>query len=81
MIFQIPKSILRGTFSDLLDAIIQGPWTEMAKLRAIFRWLTSIDAYNLVINEIPPTYSPLEYFKKIQENKGNHAHLFSGLCQ
>jgi len=56
-------------------------WSEMETLRALFLWVTSIDVYSLQTEAEPPTHSPLEYFLKIKNNNGNHAHLLSGVCQ
>ncbi|XP_041357267.1 uncharacterized protein LOC121374291 [Gigantopelta aegis] len=79
---KVPRDLQRGTFRDLVNYLTSNPkWNDLAKLRAIFLWITSIDIYNLAIDTEPPKHSPMEYFMKIQKNHGNHAHLFSGLCQ
>ncbi|XP_046357962.2 uncharacterized protein LOC124136163 isoform X2 [Haliotis rufescens] len=76
-----PQRLLTGTFRELVQYLTGPDWPEIGKVRAIFLWLTSIDVYNLKMEEDPPKQSPMEYFSKIQKNQGNHAHLFSGLCQ
>lgn len=79
---KIPTKLYNGTFRELATYLTSDPtWNEMAKVRAIFRWVTSVDVFSLKIEETPPKQSPMEYFVKIKENSGNHAHLFSGLCQ
>lgn len=72
-----------GNFNELVKYLTRDNerWDDMCKLRAVFLWVTSIDVYNLKVDGVPPTHSPLEYFTKIQCNMGNHAHLISGLCQ
>ena len=81
--FQAPPKLLVGNFNELTKYLIKSHdrWDDMCKIRAIFLWVTSIDVYNLKVDGVPPTHSPLEYFTKIQCNMGNHAHLISGLCQ
>lgn len=80
--FQSPPNLLVGTFKELIAYLTKNPeWDDMCKVRAIFRWVSSVDVYSLKTENDPPTHSPLEYFLKIQKNMGNHAHLVSGLCQ
>ncbi|XP_063401444.1 uncharacterized protein LOC134685570 isoform X1 [Mytilus trossulus] len=77
-----PPNLLVGTFKELIAYLTKNPeWDDMCKVRAIFRWVSSVDVYSLKTENDPPTHSPLEYFLKIQKNMGNHAHLVSGLCQ
>lgn len=82
-VLNAPPKLLVGNFNDLIRYLTRSNdrWDDMCKLRAIFLWVTSIDVYNLKVDGVPPTHSPLEYFTKIQCNMGNHAHLISGLCQ
>ena len=73
---------MMGSFKELIRYLTAvEDWDDLAKARAIFRWVTAIDVYSLKVDSDPPTHSPLEYFTKIQKNQGNHAHLVSGLCQ
>lgn len=77
-----PPNLLVGTFKELISYLTKDEdWDDMRKVRAIFRWVTSVDVYSLKTESEPPMHSPLEYFIKIQKNMGNHAHLVSGLCQ
>lgn len=77
-----PSNLLVGSFKDLIAYLTKNEdWDDICKVRAIFRWVTSVDVYSLKTESEPPTHSPLEYFMKIQKNMGNHAHLVSGLCQ
>ncbi|OWF35540.1 uncharacterized protein LOC110442809 isoform X2 [Mizuhopecten yessoensis] len=81
-VLNAPTSVLMGSFKDLIKYLTANEnWDDVAKARAIFRWVTSIDVFALVVEEEPPPQSPLEYFLKIKNNLGNHAHLISGLCQ
>ncbi|ESO92662.1 hypothetical protein LOTGIDRAFT_233093 [Lottia gigantea] len=73
--------LLKGTFLELVQFLTDKPeWDDLSKVRCLFMWMTSVDVYSFDIDEAP-SQSPLEYFRKIQANTGNHAHLFSGLCQ
>ncbi|KAK6178731.1 hypothetical protein SNE40_011246 [Patella caerulea] len=77
-----PNKLMNGTFRELVNYLTSNQkWDDIARVRAIFLWVTSVDVYGLEIEDEPPAQSPLEYFLKIQTNSGNHAHLFSGLCQ
>lgn len=82
-VLNAPPKLLVGNFNELIKYLTRGHdrWDDLCKVRAIFLWVTSIDVYNLKVDGVPPTHSPLEYFTKIQCNMGNHAHLISGLCQ
>ncbi|KAL4236002.1 hypothetical protein ACF0H5_004390 [Mactra antiquata] len=82
-VLNAPPKLLVGNFNELIKYLTKSNdrWDDMCKVRAIFLWVTSIDVYNLKVDGVPPTHSPLEYFTKIQCNMGNHAHLISGLCQ
>ncbi|KAL3869217.1 hypothetical protein ACJMK2_041926 [Sinanodonta woodiana] len=92
-IARAPPKLLVGNFKDLVNYLTKnknpqdirnkthGDWDDLKIVRAIFLWITSVDVYNLKVDGVPPTHSPLEYFTKIQMNMGNHAHLISGLCQ
>ncbi|XP_053394142.1 uncharacterized protein LOC123525111 isoform X3 [Mercenaria mercenaria] len=82
-VLNAPPKLLVGNFNELIKYLTRSNdrWDDMCKVRAIFLWVTSIDVYNLKVDGVPPTHSPLEYFTKIQCNMGNHAHLISGLCQ
>nr|KAG5696945.1 hypothetical protein BaRGS_015909 [Batillaria attramentaria] len=77
-----PPKLSNGTFRELVTYLSSNPeWDDLAKVRAIFRWVTSVDVFSLKMDSAPAKQSPMEYFMKIQNNTGNHAHLFSGLCQ
>ncbi|XP_052257258.1 uncharacterized protein LOC127862250 isoform X3 [Dreissena polymorpha] len=82
-VLNAPPKLLVGNFNELIKYLTRNNerWDDLCKIRAIFLWVTSIDVYNLKVDGVPPTHSPLEYFTKIQCNMGNHAHLISGLCQ
>ncbi|XP_062611507.1 uncharacterized protein LOC134273317 isoform X4 [Saccostrea cucullata] len=81
-VLNAPPRLLMGSFKELIRYLTaEEDWDDVAKARAIFRWVTAIDVYSLKVDSDPPTHSPLEYFTKIQKNQGNHAHLVSGLCQ
>ncbi|XP_052776433.1 uncharacterized protein LOC128214157 isoform X3 [Mya arenaria] len=82
-VLNAPPKLLVGNFNELIKYLTRSHdrWDDLCKVRAIFLWVTSIDVYNLKVDGVPPTHSPLEYFTKIQCNMGNHAHLISGLCQ
>lgn len=81
-VLNAPPKLLMGSFKELIRYLTaEEDWDDVAKARAIFRWVTAIDVYSLKVDSDPPTHSPLEYFTKIQKNQGNHAHLVSGLCQ
>ncbi|KAL8580550.1 hypothetical protein ACOMHN_057993 [Nucella lapillus] len=81
-VMKMPQKLYNGTFRELITYLTSDPeWDDMAKVRALFRWVTSVDVFSLHVDEAPPKQSPMEYFVKIRNNTGNHAHLFSGLCQ
>ncbi|XP_070195100.1 uncharacterized protein [Littorina saxatilis] len=81
-VMKTPQKLYNSTFRELVTYLTSDPeWDELAKVRAIFRWVTSVDVFSLKAEVTPPKQSPMEYFVKIQNNTGNHAHLFSGLCQ
>lgn len=81
-VLKAPTSLLVGTFKELIKYLTSNDsWDDVAKARAIFRWVTSINVFELVVDDEPPQQCPLEYFLKIKNNLGNHAHLVSGLCQ
>ncbi|XP_076439797.1 uncharacterized protein LOC143279651 isoform X2 [Babylonia areolata] len=81
-VMKTPQKLYNGTFRELVTYLTSNPdWDELARVRAIFRWVTSVDVFSLNIDDTPPKQSPMEYFVKIRNNTGNHAHLFSGLCQ
>ncbi|XP_048760115.1 uncharacterized protein LOC125669562 isoform X3 [Ostrea edulis] len=81
-VLNAPPKLLMGSFKELIRYLTaEEDWDDLAKARAIFRWVTAIDVYSLRVDSDPPAHSPLEYFTKIQKNQGNHAHLVSGLCQ
>ncbi|KAH9504187.1 hypothetical protein Btru_065262 [Bulinus truncatus] len=81
-ILKMPQDINQSTFRELITYITtEFDGSELKRVRAIFRWVTSVDVFSVKMDTPPPRNSPLEYFLKIQNNHGNHAHLFSGLCQ
>ena len=78
----MPLRFLYGTFRELVAYLFSDPkWNDLAKVRAIFRWVTSVDVFGLSGEEEAPPQSPLDYFLKIKANVGNHAHLVRALCQ
>ncbi|XP_025109760.1 uncharacterized protein LOC112573518 isoform X2 [Pomacea canaliculata] len=81
-VLKTPTKLLLGTFRELVVYLTSNPdWDDLEKVRAIFRWVTSVDVFSLEENGEAPKQSPMDYFFKIRNNLGNHAHLFSGLCQ
>ncbi|RUS77650.1 hypothetical protein EGW08_014593 [Elysia chlorotica] len=81
-VINLPPDINYGTFKDLVAYLTEDQtWSDMARVRAIFRWVTSVDVFSVQVDRKPPKHSPMEYFIKIQNNMGNHAHLMAGLCQ
>ncbi|KAJ8306537.1 LOW QUALITY PROTEIN: hypothetical protein KUTeg_017082 [Tegillarca granosa] len=80
-VFYAPNSLLRKTWWDLIDYLTDNDsFDTLAKIRTIFRWITSYDIENFEIGESPPANSPLEYFGKIQSDMGDYANLFFILC-
>ncbi|GFN95237.1 kyphoscoliosis peptidase [Plakobranchus ocellatus] len=81
-VINLPPDMNYGTFKDLVAYLTEDEnWTDLARVRAIFRWVTSVDVFSVQVDRKPPKHSPMEYFIKIQNNMGNHAHLMAGLCQ
>ncbi|XP_033737982.1 uncharacterized protein LOC117325677 isoform X2 [Pecten maximus] len=81
-VLNAPTALLVGSFKELIKYLTSNDsWDDVAKARAIFRWVTSVNVFDLVVEDEPPQQCPLEYFLKIKNNLGNHAHLVSGLCQ
>lgn len=81
-VINLPPDMNYGTFKELVAYLTDDEtWSDLAKVRAIFRWVTSVDVFSVQVDRKPPKHSPMEYFIKIQNNMGNHAHLMAGLCQ
>ncbi|CAG5127543.1 unnamed protein product, partial [Candidula unifasciata] len=79
---KMPSSLNYQTFAALVEYLTApDTWDSIAKVRAIFRWVTSVDVFRMQLSRQPPRHSPMEYFQRIQNNMGNHAHLMAGLCQ
>jgi hypothetical protein len=79
--FQAPKSLLTGSFWDLIQYLTDDDiWDDLVRVRAIYRWITSYDIQNMDIDITPPSDTPLEYFSKMQCDMGNLANLFYILC-
>ncbi|XP_076462401.1 uncharacterized protein LOC143294800 [Babylonia areolata] len=81
-VLKTPLNCNHGTFSELISYLLSDPsWNDLAKVRAIFRWVTSMDVFNLPTENLPPKQSPLDYFYRIKNSLGNHARLFHALCK
>ena len=82
--FQAPLDLLTKTMWDVVEYLVIAPngkqIDNILKIRAIFRWMTLYDVYNIDSEIIPPTDSPLEHMLKIQCNMMSHAQMVYTLC-
>ena len=49
---QTPQKLYNSTFRELISYLVSEPdYDELAKVRAIFRWVTSVDVFSLNVEE------------------------------
>ncbi|CAH1787326.1 unnamed protein product [Owenia fusiformis] len=77
----IPIGIIARNFADTVAYLIEGCTTQVDQIRAIFRWITSVDVDSLALDDLPPSGSPLMYMYKIKWQMGNHARLLHAFCR
>ncbi|XP_076080166.1 uncharacterized protein LOC143050957 [Mytilus galloprovincialis] len=81
----VSPDLLMETFWDIVEHIIVKKSfeyiDEVLRVRAIFRWMTSFDTESIEIDMLPPEQSPIDYLMNIQQDFGDHCHLFYALCQ
>ncbi|XP_013404637.1 uncharacterized protein LOC106169650 isoform X2 [Lingula anatina] len=80
-VLKAPKDLMVKPFPELIQYLTEGASNDVAKVRAIFQWIASIDIHGMGMDSLPPQKTPLEYLLKIKWNMGNHAHLFFSLCR
>ncbi|XP_013404632.1 uncharacterized protein LOC106169646 [Lingula anatina] len=80
-VLKTPKDLMVKPFPQLIQYLTEGASNDVAKVRAIFQWVTSIDIHGMGMESLPPQKTPLESLLKIKWNMVNHAHLFFTLCR
>ncbi len=83
IILKVSTKYLKKSFKRLVDHLILGLLSDLARVRALFIWATSVDLQKLADNATtePKPNSPLDYLLKIHWQLGNHANLFDKLCR
>ena len=85
LLFQVSTDLLMETFWDIVEHMIVKKSfkyiDEVLRVRAIVRWMTSFDIDTIEMELLPPENSPIEYLINIQQDFGDHCHLFYALCQ
>lgn len=78
------RNILESTYQELAQHLTQNAYSDLEKVRVLFRWLTGVQLQNLVQeagNDLPPPDSPMEGLLEIHWKMGNHAHFFARLAR
>ena len=71
------------SFTAVADYLTRSSRNDMDKVRAIFRWIASVDVSALQYRtvELPVSGTPLDYLLKINWKMGNHANFTAQLAR
>ncbi|KAL5013541.1 hypothetical protein ScPMuIL_007811 [Solemya velum] len=77
-----PRNLKYQTYADLVGYLTDSHEDTLAKVRALYCWLTSQTIYDIKVPKKPPTKSEVMYrLWRIRTSRGNYAELFSDLCR
>ncbi|XP_035825245.1 uncharacterized protein LOC101856339 [Aplysia californica] len=63
-VMKIPSDLNYGTFKDLVKYLTSDPeWSDLARVRSIFRWVTSVDVFSLQVRMDTLWHDPPKNFK------------------
>ncbi|XP_061198056.1 uncharacterized protein LOC133206139 isoform X2 [Saccostrea echinata] len=78
---KVPKTFLNKLLCELVGHLTDNYKSDIAKLRALYVWLTSQNLRKLKLPLKPAREGHVwHYLEKIKKKKGNYAQLFSHLC-
>ncbi|XP_062572358.1 uncharacterized protein LOC134234325 [Saccostrea cucullata] len=78
---KVPKTFLNKLLCELVGHLTDNYRSDIAKLRALYVWLTSQNLRKLKLPLKPAREGHVwHYLEKIKKKKGNYAQLFSHLC-
>lgn len=71
-----------GSLKELVSYLTEDAPDDLAKLRSLFSWFTSIDVPSLqhVMARLPDPQTPLDFLLKLHWKLTNHAYFFAQLC-
>ena len=80
---QIPESLLAKSYADVAAYLTKNARNDLDKIRAIFRWIASLDLPTLQsrTTELPEPGTPLDYLLKINWRLGNHANFIMQMAR
>lgn len=79
---QAPAKLLREPYTHLLNYLLSGLHDDLSKVRAIYRWITSLKMERILLpKQEPPPTTPLYQIWRIKHRRGNYAQLVSILCK
>ena len=80
--FQAPADLREKPLSDLVNYLIRPATKKLAKVRAIFRWITAQDPSKLssVSSANSPPQTPLDYLLGIKNETTSYPTLMKDMC-
>ncbi|XP_041378610.1 uncharacterized protein LOC121390767 isoform X2 [Gigantopelta aegis] len=77
-----PQNLLKQTYSDLVKYLTKDCKSALARVRIIYRWITSIQVDQMLLPQSQPDpNTPYYQLWRIKNQKGNYAQLVSILCR
>ncbi|KAL8620040.1 hypothetical protein ACOMHN_015322 [Nucella lapillus] len=77
-----PAKLLQEPYSNLVTYLTGPAKSEMAKIRALYRWITTQRLDTIQVPEVmPPSTIPLHQIWRIKNRKGNYAQLVNIMCR
>lgn len=82
----MPDALLHQSTEDLMHYLCPSPLSELARLRSLYRWMTSFRLEDLIKDQLSDgrealPQSPLEQLKKISSQTTNYAAVFTQLAR
>lgn len=82
----MPDALLHQSTENLMHYLCPSPLSELARLRSIYRWMTSFRLEDLIKDQLSDgreamPQSPLEQLKKISSQTTNYAAVFTQLTR
>ncbi|XP_041377436.1 uncharacterized protein LOC121389855 [Gigantopelta aegis] len=79
---QAPQSLLKQPYPDLVKYLTNDCKSALARVRIIYRWITSIQVDQMLLPQSQPDpNTPYYQLWRIKNQKGNYAQLVSILCR
>ncbi|XP_076472308.1 uncharacterized protein LOC143301800 [Babylonia areolata] len=77
-----PPKLLKEPYTALVNYLVSTAKTDLARTRAIYRWVTAQRLDRILVPEQPPpANTPLHQIWRIKNRKGNYAQLISIMCR